>query len=205
MFKKIIALLAVFCLLFSVSVLAEEAFLEYGKDNKAIAKVLNLTEKELENYCKQNKITYFAINKDNTKQIKRTEFIDKFSQKAVDLSVLSDKEILELSGEISGFSGVKGKIVNLNSTKLLKLYLESEDDGGKYHLTQYITVKDAKKITLTFCTAKGEDEGYIEEVLNKQFPKKTDYTPIVLIGIVVFAVIGIVATIFIIKDFKRKE
>ena len=40
---------------------------------------------EIKYYFEQNNITYFAINRDNTKQIKRIEFVDEFSKKAVDL------------------------------------------------------------------------------------------------------------------------
>ncbi len=203
--KKITVFFVALMLLFSVTVSADEEFFVYGKNNSEISEALGLTQNELKDYCDKNKITYFAVNRENTKQIKKTEFTDKFSQKAVDLSVLGDNEILKLSGEISGFSKASGEIVKHNGFKLLKLRLESEDGGGKYILTQYITVKNAKKIILTFYTAKGEGEEYIDRIFREQFKEKTDYKPFIIISVVVFAFIAIVVAVFIIKDLKSKE
>ncbi len=204
--KKIICIVVVLLIGCSFSVLAEDDFLVYGKDDiDRFCEVLNMDAGAIKDYCDENNITYFAINKDNTKQIKRTELVDAFSQKAVDLSVLDDNEILKLAGDISGFPDAKGEVINHQNLKFLKLRLESKDSGGNYTLTEYITVKDAKKVMLTFYTAKNESEEYIDKVFSEQFQKETNYTPFLTVGIIIFIFIGLVATAFIIKDLRQKD
>ena len=205
MFKKIICLFWVFLLVFCVTVSADEDFLVYGKHTDELCEALNMKAGDIKDYCEENHITYLAINANNTKQIKRTEFVDKFSQKTVDLSVIPDAEILKLSGEISGFPEAKGEVVKQADLKFLKLRLESKDSGGNYTLTEYITIKEAKKVILAFYTANGEDEAYIESAFAEQFKPKTDYKPFLSVGIVIFVFIGLVAAAFIIKDFKQKD
>ncbi len=206
MLKKIICLFWVFLLVFCVTVSAVEEFLVYGEDDiDYFCSAFDMNDCDIIDYFEQNNITYFAMNKDNTKQIKRMEFVDEFSQKAVDLSVLQDDEILKLSGDISGFPDAKGEVVKHAGLKFLKLRLESKDSGGNYTLTEYITVKEAKKVILAFYTANGEDETYMECAYIEQFKPKTDYKPFLSVGIVIFVFIGLIAVAFIIKDIKQKE
>lgn len=206
MFKKIICILSVFLLVFCVTASADEDFLVYGEDDiEYFCKTFDMDAGEIKYYFEQNNITYFAINRDNTKQIKRMEFVDEFSQKAVDLSVLNDDEILKLTGDISGFPDAKGEVVKHAGFKFLKLSLESKDSGGNYILTEYITVKDSKKVILAFYTASGQDEEYIEKAFQEQFEPETNYKPFLTVGILIFVFIGLVAVAFIIKDFKQKD
>ncbi len=206
MFKKIICILSVLLLVFCVTVSADEDFLVYGEDDiEFFCKTFDMDAGEIKYYFEQNNITYFAMNKDNTKQIKRIEFVDEFSQKAVDLSVLNDDEILKLTGDISGFPDAKGEVVKHAGLKFLKLRLESKDSGGNYTLTEYITVKEAKKVVLAFYTASGQDEEYIEKAFQEQFEPETNYKPFLSVGIVIFVFIGLVAVAFIIKDLKQKD
>lgn len=206
MLKKFICLLAVLVLVFCFTASAAEEFLVYGEDDiEFFCKTFDMDAGEIKYYFEQNNITYFAMNKDNTKQIKRIEFVDEFSQKAVDLSVLGDAEILKLSGDISGFPDAKGEVVNHAGLKFLKLRLESKDSGGDYILTEYITINKAKKIILTFYTANGKDEGYIDNTFKEQFKPQTNYKPFLTVGIIIFVFIGLVAVAFIIKDFKQKD
>ena len=204
MLKKIIAVFAVIALMLSFTAFAKEEFLVYGKDNEKLAQALNITESELESYCKNNSVTYFAINGGNTKQIRKTETVDEFSKKTVDFSVLSDDKILSVASDVSGFGGVKGEIVNKGGYKLLKLRLQTADSGGKFILTQYITVKNSKKTVLSFYTADGESEEYITENLNSQFKDKANIKPFVIGGVAVFAAATVFLAVLIVKDFKKK-
>ncbi len=204
MFKKTVCLLALSLLLvFSVS--AAEDFLVFDQQPKDVAKVLGMSEDEVETFCNDNKITYLAVNDDNTKQIRKSEFQDEFSKKVVDISVLEDQKILEFSSPISTFESAKGTVVNYGDMKFLKVELETTDGGGKYHLTQYVTVSDSKKTVLTFYTADGQDKSYIEDEFQNQFPEKTDYKPYIIIGAIIFALIGIVVAVFIIKELRVKS
>ena len=201
--KKTICLLAL-SLLLVFNVTAADEFFIFGEQTDKVAKVLGMSEEKVETYCTENKITYLAVNKDNTKQIRKTEFSDEFSKKIVDISVLSDQEIFEFSSLISTFESAKGKIVEHGGMKFLKVELETTDSGGKYHLTQYATVSDGQKKVLTFYTADGQDKSYIDEIFAQQFPEKTNYKPYIIIGVVLFALIGVAIAVLIIKELRVK-
>lgn len=202
--KKTICLLAL-SLLLVFNVTAAEDFLVFGEQTGEVANVLGMTDKELETFCRENKITYLAVNKDNTKQIRKAEFADEFSKKIIDISVLEDKEILEFSSLISTFESANGKVITHGDKKFLKVELETVDSGGKYYLTQYVTVCDAQKTVLTFYTADGQDKSYIDDVFESQFPQKTDYKPYIIIGVIVFTLIGAVVAVLIIKELRQKS
>lgn len=204
--KKITCFIVVLTLLFSFVVFAEQEFLVYGKDNNKLSQVLGFDEQELNKYCQDNHITYFAVNSDNTKQIKRTEVTDEFARKVVDLSAWEDSKILQLSSSLSGIEGASGEIVVKNSYKFLKVEAQTKDSGGDYVLTQYTTVKNQKRIALTFFTKATLERDYVEEIFNAQFEEETNYKPFVIIGVVLFGLVGLVVLAFVVKDFyKAKE
>lgn len=204
MIKKIICFIAVLSVLFSFSVLAKDEFFVYGEDDiEHISKALNMKEEEVTAYCKENMVTYLAVNSDNTKLIKRVETADDFSKRIVDLSVLSDKNIETLSYELSHFSDANGKIEKLNGFKLLKYELKTEDN--KYYLTTYITVKNSKRITLSFYTDIDADRNYIYGVVKEQFKEDIDYKPFITVGIVIFALAGAVVVVLIIRDLRKEK
>lgn len=201
--KKFCSILFV-CLLLAINVSAEE-FLVYGKQNSALAKTLGMSETELKDYCKSSGITYLAANADNTKQVRKTEIQDAFSKQIVDFAVLKDKEILDLTTELTGFSDAKGEVVVKNSYKFLKIEMETEDSGGKYILTQYITVKKSTKQVLTFYTAVDADRGYIDEIFEQQFKKEFDYKPFVIIGVILLGLAIVVISVLIFKDLNKNK
>lgn len=204
--KKIICLIAVLTVVFSFTVTAKDEFLVYGEDDtEQLCQILKMDENDISAYCKENNITYLAVNADNTKQIRRIEVADKFSQEVMDLSLLKDSEILSLKGELSGFEDVEAKVVKQADYKLLKVELLSNDSGGKYVLTQYTTVKAGKRIVLVFLTEGDSDRGYINDVLATQFKAAANYKPYVIIGVALFAFVGLVVLALIIKDLRKEK
>ena len=187
------------------SVLAEDDFFVKGEDDTQISQLLGMTKTEFDNYCNQNNVTYFAVNKDNTKQIKRSEYSDEFSNKVVDLSALEDDKILELAPSLSGFEEARGEVVKHNNLKFLKVEMSTSDGGGEYVLTQYVTVKQARKIVLVFYSDADFSREYITSVFQNQFPKEKNYKPYVIIGIIVFAFASAVTSAFIIRDVRKKD
>lgn len=186
----------------------DNEFYVYGQDNKELSKTIDMTESELKEYCKNNNITFLAVNKTNTKQIKRTEIEDAFSKKIGDFFALKDNEIIELAEELTGFSGVKGTVFEKGNKKFLKVELKSADSGGEYFLTQYITVSDSKKEILSFYTAKKENTDYVEEVFSSQFKTSKSSTAlkvISVIGMVLFGGLALVVFVAIIKDTFEKR
>jgi hypothetical protein len=204
--KKIICLICALLLCCSLTVLADSEFSVYGEDDIDIfCQAFDMDAGEIKYYLSQNNITYLAINGDNTKQIKRSEITDAFSQKVVDFSVLEDSEILNLANQISGFENSKGQVVTVGDIKLLKTEVKTKDSGGEYVLTQFVTVKGGKKITLSFFTAGDGDRAYIETVLKEQFPKEKDFTPFLIGGTVALSIAILVVIVLIILEFRKKE
>lgn len=204
--KKVIALVAVLVFVFSFTAFADDELYVYGEDDlEYLCEALNMDDCDISYYCETNNITYLAVNRDNTKQIKRSEVVDSFSQKVVDLAVLEDSEILSIAKQISGFEESEGRVIKVNDVKLLKTEMKTNDSGGEYVLTQFVTVKNSKKITLSFYTSANSDRLYIEQSLNEQFPKDKDFTPWFIGGVVVLSLAIAAVVVLIVLDFKKKE
>lgn len=206
MLKKIICLVAIFVLCFCISASAEGEFLVYGEDDTEVfCQAFDMGNVEIADYVSQNNITYLAINRDNTKQIKRSETVDAFSKKVVDFNVLADDEIKNLANGISGFENAKGEVITVGGYKLLKSELKTTDSGGEYVLTQFVTVKNSKKIILSFYTAGEQSRDYIDAVLEEQFPKEKDFKPIVIVGTVAFSLAVLVVLGLIILELRKSK
>lgn len=167
MLKRFICFIFAFCTVLSISISALKPtndFYILGKDNKKICSVLKMSEKELEKLCDENFITYLAVNKNNTKQIKLTETKTSFSKKIGNLSHLSDDTALTLTAEALIPEGVSGQIVNKDGQKFVKTEAETNDSGGKFIVTNYITVSNKKLYTLSFYTKSTLDTDYVEKV-----------------------------------------
>ena len=210
MYKKFVVIISVLVLLFSLNVSAlkvSDDFYVYGKQTEELAKIFNMTEKELFNYCERNNITFLAADKENARQIRITEITDNFSKKIGSFSVLEDSEILLLSGDISGFSDVKGEVIGKNGKKYLKTEVKTKDSGGEYLLTQYVTVENSVKTVLSFYTAKDVSTDYIEKVFSSESGSKTlALKVIVVVGIALFSAFALAILALIIKDtFFKKE
>ena len=210
MYKKFIVIISVLVLLFSVNVSAlkvSDDFYVYGKQTEELAKIFNMTETELGNYCEQNNITFLAADKENARQIRKTEITDNFSKKIGSFSALEDSEILLLTGDISGFWDVKGEVIGKNGKKYLKTEVKTKDSGGEYLLTQYITVENSVKTVLSFYTAKDVSTDYIEKVFSSESGSKTlALKVIVALGIALFSAFALAILGLIIKDtFFKKE
>lgn len=211
MFKKFVLIFSVIACLLSVNVFAlqlDKEFYVYGQDNKELSKAVNMSESELDEYCKNNSITFLAVNKANTKQIRKIEAEDSFSKKIGNFFALKDNEILELTEELTGFSGVRGTVFEKGNKKFLKVELKTKDSGGEYYLTQYITVENSKREVLSFYTDSKENTDYVEEVFSSQFKtsKSTSALKVIsVIGMVLFGGLALVVFVAIIKDTFTKK
>ncbi len=214
MLKRLICFIFAFCTILNISVFAlntSNEFLVLGEDTEKICDVLKLTEKELSNICKENYITYFAINKNNTKQIKLTEKETEFSKKIGNLTHLSDDTALILTEEALIPEGVSGQVVNKNGQKFVKTEVETTDSGGKFIITNFITVSNKKLYTLSFYTKSSLDTSYIEDIFetfNEDgfYNEKEPSSPIIYviwIGIILLIISAAFIIYTIIKDIKN--
>lgn len=214
MIKRFICLIFAFSTILSISVSAlkpTDDFYILGKDNKKICNVLNITEKELKDLCDENFITYLAVNKNNTKQIKLTETKTSFSKKIGNLTHLSDDTALTLTEETLIPEGIKGQIVNKNGQKFVKTEAETNDSGGNFIVTNYITVSDKKLLTLSFYTKSSLDTDYIEEIFEtfnedgfyNETKTKSPIMYVIWIAVILLSLGAAFIIYTIIKDIKN--
>ncbi len=213
--KRIIALLAAFLLLFSVTVSAESKISlkpdgEFITETEKIAEIIGMEKDGILDFCIENNIIYIAVNKDNSKQIRVTEKETDFSKSIVNINGLSEENINELLPDIIGIEGVKGEVLNKNGQKFIKTELSSSDSGGEYILTEYITVANKKVYVLSFYTASKTATDYIEKTF-KTFESPYFINEInssivyVVIAFAIFLTASVIIVITIIKDLKVKE
>lgn len=221
LFKRFLVLFTAFCLLFSLTVSAEATvslkpygeFYVYGEDTSAVAEVLGMTEKELQSYCAENQILYLAVNEENSKQIRVTCNSTDFSNSVVNITGLSDDSINELIPSIAGIENVRGETVTVGAQKLVKIQLRSEDSGGEYTLTEYITIADKKCYILSFYTNADTDTDYIEKTFETYgctaFLNDSDGSGfigyIILAAAIIFAIATAVIVFTIVRDIRKEK
>ncbi len=199
----------------SVPIKSKDKFFVYGEDNAKISEIIGIKESQLDTYCKDNNITFFAVDSDNKRQIKLIEYTTDFSNSVVDISIMTVDNIASLIPEIVGIENAKGEVLEVNGQKFIKTEVLSEDSGGEYVLTSYFTVANRKNYALVFLNHKNEDTDYIKDIF-ESYAKGEDFGQfsdaetnsninIVLIGIIVFAVIFVVIGITVIKDLRKNK
>lgn len=211
MLKKLLIAVTVLAVMLVSVVSALEIgddFYLYGRDNKKLADVLSMSEAEVSAYCKDNNITLLAVNADNTKQIRETTRETEFSKTVNNLAVLKNDEIIDLTYQLCGIENVKGKVIEKDVYKYLKIEVKSQDSGGEYILTQYITVKGGKSVVLSFYTSGGKDTSYTEDIFNSQFSNIGATKTWLTVALAFVLGLCAVLCVMIVRDLKppkRKE
>ncbi len=208
MLKKIlICVIALMVMLISVASALEvtDDFYLYGRDNEKIAQSFSMTVDELTKYCGENNITLLAVNKDNTKQIRETTTTNDFSKTVKNLAVLSDSEIEKLAPDLCGIENAKGKVIEKNTYKYLKIEVKGKDSGGEYILTQFITVKNGETVSLNFYTSAHLSTDYCDEIFNSQFKSTGGLKAVVIVLLALL--FGVVATlsVMIVRDLNKPK
>ena len=205
MLKKLLISVVALCVLLTTVVSALEIgddFYLYGRDDKKLAAALNMTEDEVKSYCEQNNINLLAVNSDNTKQIREITRETEFSKAVKNLAVLKNDEILTLTYQLCGLENVKGKVIEKDAYKYLKIEVKGKDSGGEYILTQYITVKNSKTVTLSFYTSNGKDTSYTDKIFNSQFSNITATKTWLTVALALMLGLSAILSVMIVRDLK---
>ena len=200
---------------FSAEVKTDDDFYVYNKQTEKVCDVLGIEENTLDSYCKQNNVEFFAVDKENRRQIKLLIYETDFSNSVVNISSMSNDSISSLVPQIVGMDNVKGDIANKNGQKFIITSVVTSDSGGEYILTSYTTVANRKNYVLSFYTLKGEDTDYIEKIF-EDYAKSEDFTVkeeksyslqriFIFVGVVFFIAAFVMVGITVIKDFKNKD
>ena len=221
--KKLLCLLAVITVCgvtasaaggISVDPGAEFESYEAGGDASAVTDIVGMTDAELADYCKNNNIVYFAVNGDNTKQIRVTVSETAFSAGIGNLSVLPDEKITALIPEFTGSDEISGTIAEKDGQKFVRINVETDDSGGKYSVLQYITVAEKKEYTLSFYTSDGQSMDYTDKAFEsfnaEAFTSPSDNadaSPLkyaVIAAMAAFAAVCAVVIFTLIRDIKKR-
>ncbi len=205
MLKKLLISVVALCVMLTTVVSATQIgddFYLYGRDDKKLASALSMTEEEVKKYCNDNDITLLAVNKDNTKQIREITRKTEFSKTVKNLAVLKNDEILSLTYQLCGIENVKGKVIEKDAYKYLKIEVKGKDSGGEYILTQYITVKNSKTVTLSFYTSNGKDTSYTDKIFNSQFSNINATKGWLTAALAVLLGVAVVLSVMIVRDLK---
>ena len=215
MIKKIICTAAA-VLLFTVSAFAQsggikitapEKFYSYesGKSSAETAKILGMTDTELESYCAENGIKFMAVNNDNSKQIRLAVAESSFSASIGNLTNLTEDKITALIPDITGAK--RGEIIDKDGQSFIKTAESASDSGGGFTVISYFTVAAKKDYVLSFYTSSGTDTKYAEEVFKSYwsedfYMQKSEKSPF---GYVIFAAIVLLAagSVYIIFTLVR--
>ncbi len=205
--KLLISTLAIMVMLISFVAALEigDEFYLFGRDNAELCTALSMSEKDVESYCKQNKITVLAVNKDNTKQIRKVVSENEFSKKIKNLAVLSNDQIKNLTAELCGMEKVSGKVLEKNTFKYLKIEVKSKDSGGEYILTQYITVKDGKCEVLSFYTSADLSTAYCDGIFNSQFKDTSALKVLITVALALLFALAAALSVMIVRDLNKPK
>ena len=219
MIKKIICTAAA-VLLFTVSAFAQsggikitapEKFYSYesGKSSAETAKILGMTDTELESYCAENGIKFMAVNNDNSKQIRLAVAESSFSASIGNLTNLTEDKITALIPDITGAK--RGEIIDKDGQSFIKTAESASDSGGGFTVISYFTVAAKKDYVLSFYTSSGTDTKYAEEVFKNYwsedfYMQKSEKSPFryVIFAAIVLLAAGSVYIIFtLVRDIKN--
>ena len=207
-------------MLFSVTAFAEsvgfeitvpEGFYSYesGKSAVQTAKILGMTDTELEGYCAENGIVYIAVNKDNSKQIRLAVAESSFSAIIGNLTNLTEDKITALIPDITGAK--RGEIINKDGQSFIKTVESASDSGGGFTVISYFTVAAKKDYVLSFYTSSGTDTDYAQEVFKsyssedfyEQKSEKTYFRYVIIAAIVLLAAGSVYIIFTLVRDIKN--
>lgn len=195
------------------SIEPEGSFYIYGEQTDKVAETLGMEKSVLKDNLNQNNVLYFAVNADNTKQIKVTSVTTDFSNSVINISGLSNDSITALIPDITGIENAKGEVILKGGQKFVKTQFKTKDSGGEYILTEYFTVANRLNIVLSFYTEVSADTDYIEKTFESfssplfiTVKEETGYIGyIVLVAAVVFGIACVVIIYTIIRDIKKEK
>lgn len=113
------------------------------------AKILDMSDDELSDFLKKNKITYFAVSKDKSTQIRFSGVKDNFGKTVGEMKNLNNNQLNDLIKTLKKGSTAKFSIDISNGRNYIKSLSLLKDNGGEYTVTQYITVVNGKTYYLT--------------------------------------------------------
>ena len=222
--KRISAIVFILLFSFNISVFAKTVetptiepfgdFISYQNDSEKVSDILGIENSKIKEHCNTNNVIYLAVNEDNTKQIRLAASVTDFSNSIVNINNLTNEKIKSIISEITGFENVKGNIVEKNGQKFLRIDVKTNDSGGEYILTQYITVANKTRYILSFYTNPSADIDYIDKTFDSYsaseiFNNSEEKTDIVIYVVIAAFILLLSLCVFIcytiIRDIRKDK
>lgn len=223
--KLFAALICVIFVLFSAQYVyaeSKEFSIDPGKDyvgvysdsdKTKIAPLMNMTKTAADDYFKKNNIAYFAVKNDRTVQVSVSVYSNDLSKITGDSSSLDNESLSKLANSLSTDESEQ-KILLENGIQYIVFTDDVTLSDGKICVSsQYITVADGKIYQLNFFSlGSSESDDVVKTLDTFKINHKASKSPVsvlpmllIIFGIAVFAAIGIVMLIGIIKRLRLKK
>lgn len=158
--------------------------------NQEIIENLGYTKSSFKELFTKGSLVAFVLHSGTKTQIQIRVYNTPFTEKLEDLSLLNSENLTAVAKEISP---AYQKAVNVGDTVFLQSISKTEDETGKYSVSQYVTVKNGSLYTVSFYS-NAPSETFENQTLSlipiKTVKKKVGLTETVLLIIMSVVIIA---------------
>ncbi len=184
--RRIFALLSVLCILigafsltataysdkenyFSINVPEQYTVINADnvKSNQDFLQKINYTASGFKDYLKNNNIVFYAINKTDGSEIVLKCISSEFSKSIEDMNFLGNDALVSVADKI--LQDKSYTAYEKNGSKFLIVDIDSEDRGGSFYGTQFLTVKNGILYSLSFTFKDSTTALSSNEIVNTVF------------------------------------
>ncbi len=119
-------------------------------ENEDFLNKINFSKSGFKSYLVTNNIVLYAIDKTSGSELTIRYVESDFAKNINDIDLLNYQDIALVANKLIGDKPYT--IVDFNETRYFKVAISSEDEGGEFFGSQYITVKNGKiySLSITF-------------------------------------------------------
>ena len=183
---------------------------ETVSQNVDIIENLGYTKSSFKELFTKGSLVAFLLHSETKTQIQIRVDNTPFSEKLENLSLLEGDNLKNVANEIS--ASAKG-VVTVGDTVFVQSVTNTDDETGKYSVSQYVTVKNGSLYTFSFYSAAPNESfeiATLSQMPIKTLKKKASLSETVSLVLMILFVLGFIVLggfliISIISQFKRNE
>ncbi len=137
------------------------------KANQDFLQKINYTAAGFKDYLKNNNIVFYAINKTDGSEIVLKCVSSEFSKNINDLNFLDNSSLKTVADRI--LQEKSYTVYERNGGRFFVVNIDSEDRGGSFYGTQFLTVKNSVMYSLSFTFKDSAIASESSEIVNKVF------------------------------------
>lgn len=118
-----------------------------AKNSDTIEK-LGYTLSSFKTYLSQNGIVAFGFDAKNKTQLILKSFETDFSKDIVELSLLNEEALLQVTKKLVTIPEASWRIVKINDMQTIEVRFSGEDQNGEFYSVLYITIRNGKIYSL---------------------------------------------------------